>query len=165
MAIRPTRLATLATALSAWVWTSPALAQSDIMALAHNSAANQLGILEYCQSQGHVDDSAAIAQKSVIARLPAYAGSTEAAEAAGKQGTLTGNGGDMPLSDMASKANTTVAALCQHIAASVKQAAASNQAGFGAGGMPAMPAMPGAMPAMPGGTPAMPAMPGTPPAQ
>ena len=162
------RVSSLA-ALCASLWAGPALAQVDAMAMAHNSAANQLGVLEYCQSQGHIDSSAIAAEKGVISRLPAYAGSTEAAEAAGKQGMISGNGGNVPLADMASKGNTTETALCQQMASNVKQVAASNQAAFGAGGMPkmpgGMPAMPGGMPAIPGGMPAMPAMPGAPPAQ
>ena len=136
------------------------------MARAHDSAANQLGVLEYCQAQGHIDGSAIDAQRGVISRLPAYAGSTQAAEDAGKQGNIVGNGQSYALSAMAAKGNTTEAGMCQQMAANTKQIASSNAAAFGPGGVPRMPAMPGgmpAMPAMPGGMPAMPAMPGAPP--
>ncbi len=140
-----------------------ALAQTDSMAMAHESAANQLGVLEYCQSKGYTDGSAVVAQQGVISRLPAYAGSTAAAEATGKTGVMApGNGQTYSLSDMADKSHTTEAALCAHMADSTKQVAASNASAFGPGGMPKMPAMPGgmpAMPAMPGGMPTMPGVP------
>ncbi len=127
-----------------------AAAQTDMMAMAHDSAANQLGVLEYCHAQGYTDGSAVLAQQGVIARLPAYGGSTAAAEATGKTGTIAANGQSISLSDMASKGHATEAATCQQMAANVKQVAASNAAAFGAGGMPKMPAMPGGMPMTPG---------------
>ncbi len=136
-----------------------ALAQTDMMAMAHESAANQLGVLEYCQAQGYTDGSAVLAQQGVISRLPAYAGSTAAAEATGKAGTIAANGQSVSLSDMASRGHSTESAMCQQMAANVKQVAAGNAGAFGAGGMPKMP---GGMPQMPGGMPAMPAMPGAP---
>ncbi len=136
-----------------------AAAQTDMMAMAHESAANQLGVLEYCQAQGYTDGSAVLAEQGVISRMPAYAGSTAAAEATGKAGTIAANGQSVSLSDMAAKGHSTQAGLCQQMAASAKQAAASNAASFGPGGVPRMP---GGMPAMPGGMPAMPAMPGAP---
>ena len=139
-----------------------ALAQTDMMAMAHEGAANQLGVLEYCQAQGYTDGSAVLAQQGVISRMPAYAGSTAAAEATGKTGTIAANGQSVSLSDIAAKGHSTEAGMCQQMAANVKQVAASNAAAFGPGGMPKMPS---GMPAMPGGMPAMPAMPGAPPAQ
>ena len=136
-----TSIAVFAAALAA-----PALAQTDPMAMARNSAANELGVLEYCQANGHIDGSSISAQKTVVARLPAGGGSTDAAEALGRHGTLLGgNGTNVPISDMASRGNTTEADLCTRMAGSVKQSAVS----------PAMP-MPGGMPAMPSGMPAMP---------
>ncbi len=136
-----------------------AAAQTDMMAMAHDGAANQLGVLEYCQAQGYTDGSAVVAQQGVISRLPAYAGSTAAAEATGKTGTISANGQSVSLSDMAARGHATEASMCQQMAANVKQAAASNAAAFGPGGVPKMPS---GMPAMPGGMPAMPAMPGVP---
>lgn len=135
----------------------PCLAQTDVTGMARNSAANELGVLEYCQGHGHADASAVAAQKTVISRLPAGAGPTDNAEALGRQGVLMGAGGNnVPLSEMASRGNTTEADLCTRMAGSVKQAAASNQA-------MSMPQMPGGMPAMPSGMPGMPSgMPGMP---
>ena len=133
-----------------------AAAQTDTMAMLHDSAANQLGVLEYCQAQGYTDGSAVLAQQGVISRMPAYAGSTAAAEATGKTGTIAANGQSISLSDMASRGHSTEASVCQQMAANVKQVAASNAAAFGPGGVPRMPS---GMPAMPGGMPAMPGAP------
>ena len=163
-------LACLAVSLSGSVIVPAAFAQTDMNAMLRNSAANQLGILEYCQSQGHTDGTAVAAQRTVMSRLPA-GGPTDAAEALGKQGTLLGaNNNNYPMSAMASKGNTTEAALCTQMAGNVKQAVANNPAmsmPAAPGGMPAMPAMPGGMPQMPAGMPAMPsgmpAAPSTPP--
>ena len=151
MMLRVLSLAVVAGALAGFA--EPAAAQTDMMAMAHDSAANQLGVLEYCQAKGYTDGSAVLAQQGVISRLPAYTGSTAAAEAAGKAGSITGNGQSYPLADMAAKGHTTEAGMCQQMAANVKQVAASNAAAFGAGGMPKMPA----------GMPAMAAMPAMPP--
>ena len=145
----------------------PSVAQTDMTSMARNSAANELGVLEYCQAHGHADDGAVAAQKTAISRLPAGSGSTDSAEALGKQGVLLGAGGsNVPMSEMASRGNTTEADLCTRMASNVKQVAASNPA-MSMPQMPGgMPQMPGGMPAMPSGMPpmpsGMPAMPGTP---
>ena len=47
----------------------PALAQTSMMGMARQSAANQLGVLEYCQAKGYADRSAIATQKSVIAQM------------------------------------------------------------------------------------------------
>ena len=106
-----------------------ALAQTDMMAMAHESAANQLGVLEYCQAQGYTDGSAVLAEQGVISRMPAYAGSTAAAEATGKSGTIAANGQSISLSDMASRGHSTESAMCQQMAA-----AAVARYGFGRNG-------------------------------
>ncbi len=151
--------------LSAMLPALPCLAQTDMNSMARNSAANELGMLEYCQAHGHADDSAVAAQKTAISRLPAGAGSTDNAEALGKQGVLLGvNGNNMPLSEMASRGNTTEADLCTRMAGTVKQVVSSNPA-MSMPQMPGgMPQMPGGMPQMPGGMPSgMPGMPGSTP--
>ena len=147
----------LAASVSVTILSTAGLAQTDMTSMARNGAANELGVLEYCQAQGHIDGSAITAQKTMITRLPAGTGSTDDAEALGKQGTLLGaNGTNVPMSAMASRGNTTEADLCTRMAGSVKQAVTSNPA-------MSMPAMPGGMPAMPSGMPAMPSgMPGMP---
>ncbi len=138
-----------------------ALAQADPAAVAHTASANQLGILEYCRSQGDVGDDAISAQKSVIARLPASSAPTDAAEALGREGTIAApNGSTMTLSSMANTHNTTVSALCQRLGSSSLQSAAAyrqNEIGNGMASMPRLPSMPG-MPSIP----RMPSMPGMP---
>lgn len=144
---------------------TPVLAQSnpvpqgDPMATSRAMSANQLGVLEYCQSKGYTDQAPIVAQKSLIARLPPSTGaaspgvlSTDAAEAMGRKGMMNNNGTGMPLSDMATRGNTTVDALCKQIGGGVTQTAAM----FQSSGMPSMPTMPNGMPAMPGGMPQMP---------
>ena len=149
-------------------WSVPALAQVDQMAAAHAAAANQLGVLEYCQSQGAVGADAVAAEQSSIGRLPASSANTDAAEALGKQGTISVNGNSMTLAGIATNRNTTVAAICKQMGDAAIQTAAAF-AGGGATGMPAMHSMPAAsatmrgIPAMPFGMGTMPAMPGSPP--
>ncbi len=146
--------------------TQCASAQTDQMASAHQAAANQLGILEYCHKQGYTDEGGVAAQKTVMSRLPASGPgvSTEAAEASGRQGTLVANGNSYTMASMASAHNTTEAALCKQMAANVVQVASMQQGSMGTTmHMPAMsggmPQMPSGMPAVPGGMPAMPTVP------
>jgi hypothetical protein len=138
----------------------PALAQTDMNMMARNAAANELGVLEFCHSNGSIDDSAIAAQKQVVARMPA-GGPTDAAEEAGKNGDLLSpNGTKTSISEMADKGSTTVAAMCIQMATNVRAAVANNPAMSMTPGQ--MPAMPGGMPTLPPGT-TMPTMPGAPP--
>ena len=136
-----------------------AVAQSDPMQMARMMNANQLGLMEYCQTKGWADQAAVEAQKSAGSSLPAAAGTSGLAdaEATGKQGSLLNNGSPMPLASMAGQSNTTEQALCSKFVESAKMVEAQRRS------MPTMPAMPGGMvmPAMPNGT-TMPGMP-TPP--
>ena len=153
---------------------APALAQTDTATMAQVAAANQLGVLEYCQTQGFVDAATVSAEKDVIARMPASPASTGDAEALGKQGTLAApSGSQTSIASLASAQHTTVSALCGQVGSGAVQSAAMlKQNGVAAGGMPTMsampsgvPAMPGGMPAMPGAMPNMPAMPGIAPSK
>ncbi len=129
-----------------------AAAQSDPTQMAHMSASNELGVLEYCQSNGWTDQAAVDAQKKSIAALPASTNTSglAGAEATGKQGTFDINGNQTTLAQMANTKNTSQKAICGQLGTSVKNAAASMSS------MPNMPAMPGGMPAMPNGMPSMP---------
>lgn len=153
-------------AAAAAMLTTPAWAQADQMAMARAMTSNQLGVLEYCQSQGYADAASVAAERASIARLPpgGDAKSETAAEALGRSGSMSMNGNPMTLTSMASGHNTTVAAMCQQMASSAKQAAAAFSQGGATMQMPAgMPSMSG-MPSMPPGMPSMsgmPAMPGT----
>ena len=161
------RFATL-TSVAIMSMAGPVLAQADPYAMAHAAAANQLGIMEYCQGRGDVGSDAVEAQRSAIARLPASTVSNDADEALGKQGTLSApNGTKMTMDSVASEHGSTVSALCKQMGSSaVQSAAALKQNGMAPSGMamPNMPAMPNGMavPAMPNGM-AMPTMPGAPP--
>ena len=146
---------------------APALAQSDPTSMAHAMAANQLGVLEYCQGQGDVDGTAVSAEQSVIGHMPAGANAAadSAAEATGKTGTIADNGNNMSLASMASSHGTTVSALCKQLGDSATRSASMmQQNGMGAAGIPTMsgggtmPTMP-AMPTMPSGG-GMPTVPG-----
>ena len=162
----PNRLVLLAALLAA----TPALAQGDPSATARQSAANQLGVLEFCQSHSEVGDDAVNAQRDVISRLPPSTASTDSAEALGKAGTFAAsNGQQMSLAEVASQRNTTVSALCKQVGSSSLQAAAAyKQNELGTGRLPTMPTTPGGltavpgMPAMPSGLGAMPAVPSGP---
>ena len=136
----------------------PALAQTESVAMAHTVAANQLGVMEYCQGRGDVGQDAVAAQRSAIGRLPASAASNDADEALGKQGTLiVPNGTNMTLDSIAGAHGTTVSAMCKQMGSGALQSAnAFRQNPMPPAGMtmPKMPAMPNGM--------SMPAMPGTP---
>jgi len=138
-----------------------AMAQSDPMATARSMAANQLGLLEYCQSQGDVGPDAVAAQHGLMARLPVGApGSMDAPEALGKQGMFSANGTNTPLASLATGHNTTVSALCGQMGSSVIQVAKSMPAAAGPSMTPNMPPMP-SMPSMPT-MPSMPSVPSAP---
>jgi hypothetical protein len=119
-----------------------ALAQGDPMAMMKQAAANQLGLLEYCQAQGAVDDKPVTTQREIMAQLPASAAPTDAAEALGKQGSLSINGQSMSLTSAAAAHNTTVDAMCKQIGGAVVQAAEMLKQQQAGGGMPAMPGAP-----------------------
>ncbi len=146
-------------ALAATLMSFPALAQGDPMVMARAASANQLGVLEYCQAQGHTDAAAVAAMRSTAARLPPApsTAATDAAEAAGRQGSIVANGTTTTLAGFADTTHTTVPALCKQLADGAVRSAAAQASGVGA-----MPAMPGGMPTMPGGMPAMPSMNGMP---
>ncbi len=134
-----------------------ASAQGDPMAMAHQASANQIGVMEYCQSKGWADQAAVDAQKSGTANLPPATDQSgvAAAEATGKSGSLLNNGQATSLASMASQTHTTEQALCENMAQSAKNVAAQ------------MAAMPKGFPTMPNGMtmPGMPAMPGMPKTQ
>ena len=150
-----------------------AIAQADPLGQARQSAYNQVGIMEYCHSKGYADDAAVSSQRATLARLPPGPVTPDltAAEATGKGGAIASpNGTKTTLSEMASKTNTTEAALCGRMVDSAKQVNSSMTANGLSGGMPAMPPGMPAMPTMPtmSGMPSMsgmPAMPGAPPAR
>ncbi len=103
-----------------------------------NALANQLGLLEYCQSKGDIDASPVKAEQAVIALSPpgGDAGAAAAAEGLGKQGTISMQGVNKSMSDQASAQNETVPELCKNMGAIAVQLGSAFQQ------MPAMPSMP-----------------------
>lgn len=103
----------------------PAAAQSqaDQLKVAYQAARNQLGILGYCADKGHIDASAAEVQKKLIALIPAPADVSggDAAEVAGRKGTLSAMGIEQDLETITKAQNATPAAYCKQIGDLIKQ--------------------------------------------
>jgi hypothetical protein len=163
MFIRTIFLTSLLVPLSAITATAQT---TDPTQIAHLSAANQLGILEYCQGEGYTDQSAVDAEKKSISMLPASSGPPDTssladAESTGKRGSFLLNGNKTPLTKIADGKNTTVKSLCAQMGTATKNAVANM--GSMNNGMPAMPnGM--QMPSVPNGMqmPSMSGMPASP---
>lgn len=128
------------------------------------AAANQVGVLQYCQAQGHAGADAVTAGRDALARMPASAGATDAAETLGRQGTvLMPDGTQAPLASVAGQYNTSPATMCKQMADAALQADAAAKSGTSAGGIPGLPVITGT-PGVPGlaPTPGMPGVSGAP---
>ena len=126
------------------------------MTMARHVAANQLGVLEYCQGRGDVGADAVSAERAAMDRLPATSAPTAADESLGRSGSLSlPNGQTMTLAALAAQHGTTVSAFCKQMGQSAAQSAAASTGG-------GMPSMPGGIqvPTMPSGMtmPSMPSM-------
>ena len=91
---------------------------------AYESARNQLGVLGYCQDKGYIDAKAVETQTRLLAMIPA--GDTakgDAAEAKGKEGTVSAMGVERTLADAAKEKATTEDALCKQMDALLQQLA------------------------------------------
>ncbi|TKW66454.1 MAG: hypothetical protein DI616_10895 [Paracoccus denitrificans] len=91
-----------------------------------SAARNQLGVLEYCQAEGHIEGNAAEIQSKMIGMLPA-ATDEDAAVAAyekGKEGTVSAMGVEQTLGEAATAQGVDEAALCTQLAQLVEQAGA-----------------------------------------
>lgn len=91
---------------------------------AYESARNQLGVLGYCQEKGFIDGKAVETQTKLLTMIPA--GDTaagDAAEAKGKEGTVSAMGVERSLSDAATEQGTTEDALCKQMDALLQQLA------------------------------------------
>lgn len=92
---------------------------------AYESARNQLGILKFCEAQGHNDSTAVEIQEKLLTMLPSGdAAKGDAAEALGAQGTVSAMGAEQSLQTAAEAQDTTVEALCQQMDALIQQLAA-----------------------------------------
>jgi len=98
------------------VW-GTARAQLSPAAKMSQVAANQLGILEYCQAHGQASAAAVRAEREAMDGAPAPALSTVRAEQLGRLGySVAPDGQQIPVSQMAAEQGTTVPALCQDLA-------------------------------------------------
>ncbi|MFO1139620.1 MAG: pore-forming ESAT-6 family protein [Paracoccus sp. (in: a-proteobacteria)] len=92
---------------------------------AYESARNQLGVLIYCQDKGHIGPTAVETQTKLLTMIPA--GDTakgDAAEAKGKQGTVSAMGVERSLADAATEQKTSEEALCKQMDTLLQQLAA-----------------------------------------
>lgn len=119
--IAASAVAVLASAVPSFAQT-----QADQLKLAYQAARNQLGILGYCAEKGHTDASAVDAQKKLIALIPAPADASggDAAEAAGRKGSISVMGMEQNLEVIAKAQGGTPAAYCKQIGDLVKQVGA-----------------------------------------
>lgn len=91
-----------------------------------SAAQNQLGVLEYCQSEGHIDGTAVDTQKRILEMMPAATDQArvDAAYEQGKEGVVSALGVEQSLAEAATAQGTDVAAFCTQMAAMLEQAAA-----------------------------------------
>lgn len=117
-----------ATTTQAPAATTPAPAEAAPAAAdagaAYESARNQLGVLAYCQDKGFIDGKAVETQTKLLTMIPA--GDTakgDAAEAKGKEGTVSAMGVERSLADAATEQKTSEDALCKQMDALLQQLA------------------------------------------
>ena len=91
---------------------------------AYESARNQLGVLSYCQDKGFIDGKAVETQTKLLTMIPAGdSAKGDAAEAKGKEGTVSAMGVERSLADAATEQKTTEDALCKQMDALLQQLA------------------------------------------
>lgn len=91
------------------------------------AAKNQLGVLEYCQAEGHIDGAALEVQAKLMALLPAASdqAKVDAAYEKGQAGTVSAMGVEQSLTDAAAAQSSDVTALCTQMAEMVNQMGAN----------------------------------------
>ncbi|MFT4013296.1 MAG: pore-forming ESAT-6 family protein [Paracoccus sp. (in: a-proteobacteria)] len=102
----------------------PAASAAADTGAAYESARNQLGVLTYCQDKGFIDSKAVETQNRLLTMIPA--GDTakgDAAEAKGKEGTVSAMGVERSLADAATEQKTSEDALCKQMDALLQQLA------------------------------------------
>lgn len=111
-----------ASASMATAQTDPAAGMDDAIA----AAKNQLGILEYCQKEGHIEGKAVEVQGKILAMLPPATDTAKVDEAyaKGQAGTVAAMGVEQTIADAATAQSTEPAALCKQLAEMVEQAGA-----------------------------------------
>lgn len=115
---------TAAPAAPAPATTAPAAPAAADMGAAYESARNQLGVLTYCQDKGYIDGKAVETQTKLLSMIPAGdAAKGDAAEAKGKEGSVSAMGVERSLADAATEQKTTEDALCKQMDALLQQLA------------------------------------------
>lgn len=91
---------------------------------AYAAAQNQLGVLEYCQTKGGVDNAVIETQSRLMGMIPTPDDTSEAIEAyqKGKTGTVSSMGQEVALAEVATTRSTSEENLCQQMAQLVTQA-------------------------------------------
>ena len=93
--------------------------------VAYESARNQLGVLEYCQEQGHIDGKAVEIQTKLLTLIPeGDKAKGDAAQEKGKTGTVSAMGVEQSLETAAQAQNSTTEALCKQMDTMIQQLAA-----------------------------------------
>lgn len=105
--------------------TPPPAGQQEMMVMMHRGARNQLGVLEYCQTQGFIGaDVVALQQKMLGMLPPAQVTGLDEAEAAGKRGVVQFAGNEVAIVDAAKARNTTPEAMCKQMGEMLQSQAA-----------------------------------------
>ena len=85
-------------------------------------AANQLGIIEYCHDTGQAGADAVSAEREAFLGAPSTHLSTVPAEQLGRRGfSVSPDGQQIPVAELATRQNTTIPALCKDLADSSLQ--------------------------------------------
>jgi len=88
----------------------------------HLAAANQLGVLEYCQARGAVGADVLDLQRRMEAAMPPLdVPGASAAEAAGRKGLVGVGGQQTSLRDAARAQKTSEDAICKHMASMLEE--------------------------------------------
>lgn len=104
-----------------------AQAPAEQMAIAYQSGRNQLGIIAYCAEKGHVGAEVVEIQRKMLDLIPPPADKSagDAAEVAGRKGTISMMGITQDIETIAKAQSGTAATYCKQIGDVVKQAGAS----------------------------------------
>ncbi|MDB6177782.1 pore-forming ESAT-6 family protein [Paracoccus sp. Z330] len=96
----------------------------------YEAARNQLGILKFCEAEGHSGNEAVVAQEKMVSMLPSGDESKgQAAEQKGASGTVSIAGTEIGLAEAAEREGISVKEQCAQIEAAVNDVAKQLPAG------------------------------------
>lgn len=108
---------------------APDTAATDTAAT-YDAARNQLGILKYCETQGHSGPEAVAVQARLVEMIPSGdVARGDAVEAQGAEGVISIGNTQITLAEAVEAQGSTVAATCAEIEAAVNQVGESIPAG------------------------------------